>query len=77
MLVDSPHERAWRDPLRLLMETVRCDAQPRTSHTPGRFTAAVYQVAGKPRLSGARAGADLVIATFDALAGGPPERRSR
>ena len=89
MLVDSPHARAWHDTLRLLMETDRRDAQPRTR----RFTPAVYRevVAGKPRLSGTRlrdeellrrAGADLVVTTLDdvdldALAGGWLERRSR
>ena len=44
VLLDSPHERAWREALDGLAE-------------PGRFTTAFYQayVAGKPRLSGARA----------------------
>jgi beta-phosphoglucomutase len=57
VLVDSPHERAWRETLQLLMETDWRDVQPRTTYTPERFAPAVYQevVAGKPRLSGARA----------------------
>ena len=57
VLVDSPHERAWRETLQLLMETDWRDIQPRTTYTPERFPPAVYQeiVAGKPRLSGARA----------------------
>ena len=57
VLVDSPHERAWRETLQLLMETDWRDIQPRTTYTSERFTPAVYQevVAGKPRLSGARA----------------------
>jgi beta-phosphoglucomutase len=57
VLVDSPHERAWRETLQLLMETDWRDVQPQTTYTPERFPPAVYQeiVAGKPRLSGARA----------------------
>ena len=57
VLVDSPHERAWRETLQLLMETDWRDVRPRTTYAPERFTPAVYQeiVAGKPRLSGARA----------------------
>jgi HAD superfamily hydrolase (TIGR01509 family) len=44
VLLASPHERAWREALHGFAE-------------PGRFTTAMYQahVAGKPRLSGARA----------------------
>ena len=44
VLLASPHERAWREALRGYAE-------------PDRFTTAMYQadVAGKPRLSGARA----------------------
>ena len=44
VLLASPHERAWREALPGLAD-------------PDRFTAALYQacVAGKPRLSGARA----------------------
>src|SRR5580698_10735959 len=44
VLLASPHERAWREALRGFAE-------------PDRFTTAIYQadVAGKPRLSGARA----------------------
>jgi beta-phosphoglucomutase len=57
VLVDSPHERAWRESLQELMETDWLDIQPATSYLPERFTTAVYQefVAGKPRMSGARA----------------------
>src|SRR5512141_88288 len=45
VLVDSPHERAWREIV------------ARTSYTPERYTTEVYQayVAGKPREAGARA----------------------
>jgi beta-phosphoglucomutase-like phosphatase (HAD superfamily) len=57
VLVDSPHERAWRDTLRELMDGDWRDIRGRTSYAPERFTHEVYQheVAGKPRMSGARA----------------------
>lgn len=57
VLVDSPHERAWRDTLQLLMANEWRDLQPQTTYRPDRFTTAVYQefVAGKPRWSGAQA----------------------
>ena len=57
VLVDSPHERAWRDTLRELMETRWADVRAGTTYAPGRFTPELYQqvVAGKPRMSGARA----------------------
>jgi len=57
VLVDSPHERAWRESLRRLMAT-KWGTVGR--YTPERFTTAVYQehVAGRPRLSGARAALD-------------------
>jgi trehalose/maltose hydrolase-like predicted phosphorylase/beta-phosphoglucomutase-like phosphatase (HAD superfamily) len=57
VLVDSPHEPAWRDTLRELMETSWSELRPQTTWAPDRFTSQVYQeyVAGKPRLSGARA----------------------
>jgi beta-phosphoglucomutase-like phosphatase (HAD superfamily) len=60
VLVDSPHERAWRDALRELMETSWSDIRPRTTYSSQRFTTRVYQnvVAGKPRISGARAALD-------------------
>jgi beta-phosphoglucomutase-like phosphatase (HAD superfamily) len=57
VLVDSPHEQAWRDTLRELMETRWRDLRSRSAYAPDRFTPRVYQdvVSGKPRLSGARA----------------------
>jgi beta-phosphoglucomutase len=60
VLVDSPHERAWRDTLRELMETRWSDIRSRTGYSPERFTPRVYQdlVSGRPRLSGARAALD-------------------
>lgn len=60
VLVDSPHERAWRDALRELMENEWKDIRDQTTYAPERFTPAVYQavMAGKPRVSGARAALD-------------------
>ena len=57
VLVDSPHELAWRDALRHLMESEWRDIRDQTSYTPDRFTPAVYQevMAGRPRMAGARA----------------------
>jgi trehalose/maltose hydrolase-like predicted phosphorylase/beta-phosphoglucomutase-like phosphatase (HAD superfamily) len=57
VLVDSPHELAWRESLRMLMEGEWREVRDRTSWTPERFTPAVYQqvMAGKPRMAGARA----------------------
>jgi beta-phosphoglucomutase len=57
VLVDSPHERAWRDTLQELMETRWSDIRSSSEYAPERFTSRVYQdvVSGKPRLSGARA----------------------
>ncbi len=57
VLVDSPHERAWREALRDLMATEWHDVNDRTTYTPERFTPAVYQavMAGKPRAAGALA----------------------
>jgi beta-phosphoglucomutase len=57
VLVASPHERAWREALTVLMATDLRTIAPATTYTPQRFTTAVYQahVAGKPRLAGAMA----------------------
>src|SRR6187200_2970335 len=57
VLVDSPHERAWRDALQQLTESDWSDVQPETSYSPDRFTPQVYQevMSGKPRFSGAQA----------------------
>ena len=56
VLVDSPHEQAWRSTLQELMETRWRDVAD-CGYAPDRFTSRVYQalVSGKPRLSGARA----------------------
>ena len=57
VLVDSPHEKAWRESLRELMEGDWSDIRYRTTWSAEGFTRQVYetQVSGKPRASGARA----------------------
>ena len=57
VLVDSPHEKAWRESLGELMESEWSDIRGRTTWSPGAFTSRVYEehVSGKPRLAGARA----------------------
>ncbi len=57
VLVDSPHEKAWRESLRELLEGDWAGIRERTTWSPAAFTSLVYQryVSGKPRLSGARA----------------------
>jgi beta-phosphoglucomutase-like phosphatase (HAD superfamily) len=60
VLVDSPHEKAWRESLRELMESGWRDIRGRTTWSPEAFTSHVYQqyISGKPRASGARAALD-------------------
>ncbi|WP_437278594.1 HAD family phosphatase [Sorangium sp. So ce375] len=60
VVVDSPHERAWREALEVLMTTEWRAIAPETRYAAERFTTAVYQseVAGKARESGARAALD-------------------
>jgi beta-phosphoglucomutase len=60
VLVDSPHETAWREALRELMESQWSDISGETTWTAERFTPQVYQqvMSGKPRMSGARAALD-------------------
>jgi beta-phosphoglucomutase-like phosphatase (HAD superfamily) len=57
VLVDSPHEQAWREGLQQLMENEWSDIRPQTSYAPERFTPEVYQrvMSGKPRYAGAQA----------------------
>jgi len=57
VLVDSPHEKAWRESLRELMESEWSDIRDRTTWSPEAFTSRVYEahMSGKPRLAGARA----------------------
>jgi beta-phosphoglucomutase len=56
VLVDSPHEKAWRESLRELMESDWAGIRDRTTWSPEAFTGLVYQqqMSGKPRMSGAR-----------------------
>ena len=60
VLVDSPHEKAWRESLRELMESDWRDIRDQTTWSPDAFTPRVYQqyVSGKPRMSGALAALD-------------------
>ena len=57
VLVDSPHEQAWREGLHQLMENEWSDIQGQTSYAPEKFTPEVYQrvMSGKPRYAGAQA----------------------
>jgi beta-phosphoglucomutase len=57
VLVDSPHEAAWRDTFNELMENEWADIRDQTSWTPDAFDARVYQsvLSGKPRMEGAQA----------------------
>ncbi len=57
VLVDSPHERAWREAFEELMEGEWRDVRGQSGWAPERFTSSVYQqvMAGMPRLAGARA----------------------
>jgi beta-phosphoglucomutase-like phosphatase (HAD superfamily) len=60
VLVDSPHEKAWRESLRELMESDWGTIRDQTTWSPEAFTPQVYQeeMSGKPRMSGARAALD-------------------
>jgi beta-phosphoglucomutase len=57
VLVDSPHEAAWRDTFNELMENEWSDIRDQTTWTPDAFDARVYQqvLSGKPRMEGAMA----------------------
>ena len=57
VLVDTPHERSWRQALQELMEGPWSDIRDQTAWSPTAFTPQVYQgvVSGKPRMSGALA----------------------
>jgi beta-phosphoglucomutase-like phosphatase (HAD superfamily) len=57
VLVDSPHEAAWRDVFNELMEGEWAAIADQTSWTPEAFTSEVYQqvLSGKPRMEGAMA----------------------
>lgn len=49
-----PHEKAWRESLRELMQPDWRDTRDREGWTPEAFTSRVYQeeLSGKPRMSG-------------------------
>ncbi len=57
VLVDSPHEKAWREGLRQLMEGDWSGIRDQTSWSPDAFTPSVYhrEMSGKPRFKGAQA----------------------
>jgi beta-phosphoglucomutase len=57
VLLDTPHERAWREALDALMAGSWRDLASRTGYRPGALTSTIYQeqVAGKPRAMGAAA----------------------
>jgi beta-phosphoglucomutase-like phosphatase (HAD superfamily) len=57
VLVDSPHEAAWREALARLMAGPWRELAAASGFDPAGFTTAVYQaqLAGKPRMAGARA----------------------
>jgi beta-phosphoglucomutase len=57
VLVDSPHEKAWRESLRDLMEGDWKGIRDQTTWAPEAFTPLLYdeQISGKPRMDGARA----------------------
>jgi len=60
VLIDSPHERAWREALHALMEGPWSAIRDQTTWSPEAFTAEVYQrvLSGKPRMDGALAALD-------------------
>ena len=57
VIVDSPHERAWRGALEQLMETSWRSIRDRTTYSPEGFTPDLYheQMSGKPTPTGALA----------------------
>ncbi|MEQ7004903.1 HAD-IA family hydrolase [Actinopolymorpha sp. B17G11] len=57
VLVDSPHEKSWRESLRELMDSEWRDIRDQTTWSPDAFTSQVYQqeLSGKPRMAGAHA----------------------
>ena len=57
VLVDSPHEAAWREVLDELMQGDWADIRDQTTWSAGALTPEVYQeiVSGKPRMAGALA----------------------
>jgi HAD superfamily hydrolase (TIGR01509 family) len=62
VLVDSPHEQAWRETLDRLMAGPWAQLALDTVYVPGSVTSELYQraIAGRPRLDGARGGLEAV-----------------
>jgi beta-phosphoglucomutase len=62
VLVDTPHERAWREALDRLMAGPYRALAAEWGYRPGQLSSALYQahVAGKPRLAGAAAALEAV-----------------
>ncbi len=60
VLVDSPHEKAWRESLRELMENEWADIRDQTTWSPEAFDSQVYReyMSGKPRMAGAQSALD-------------------
>jgi beta-phosphoglucomutase len=78
VLVDSPHEKAWRESLRELMEGDWSDLRARTTWSAEAFTPLVYQehMSGRPRMSGARAALEhFGVPDVDANVGAYAERK--
>jgi len=72
VLVDSPHQKAWRESLRELMEGEWGGIRDQATWSPEAFTPHVYQevMSGKPRMSGARAALEYFkVPDVDARAG--------
>jgi len=62
VLVDSPHEQAWRETLDALMSGPWAQLAREIGYEPGALTTERYQldVAGRPRLDGARGALEAV-----------------
>ena len=62
VLVDSPHEQAWRETLDRLMAGPWAPLALDSGYQPGSLTTERYQraIAGRPRLDGARGGLEAV-----------------
>jgi beta-phosphoglucomutase len=78
VLVDSPHEKAWRESMRELMEGDWAGIRDKTTWSPEAFTSAVYQqyMSGKPRMSGARSALEhFGVPDVDARAAEYAERK--
>ena len=76
VLVDSPHQQAWRESLRELMESDWADIRDQTTWSPDAFTPQVYQqyMSGKPRMAGAVPRS--TTSTYPTPRSGPPSTGS-